>query len=199
MVTNSHTEPSPSSPPPAHPPRPPDHDRGYLPHWEAWEHPQSITFRLADSLPRALLTRWEEELAGLTQSARDLERRKKIDAALDANHGACHLRLPEIARMVENTLLLFDGSRYQLHAWCIMPTHVHVLVTRFQGETLSRIRHSWKSYTGKEANRRLGRSGQFWQEEYFDRRIRDETHFWVAKRYIEENPVKAGLCHRPED
>ncbi|WP_410001713.1 transposase [Singulisphaera sp. GP187] len=80
-----------------------------------------------------------------------------------------------------------------------MPTHVHVLVTRFQGNTLSQVLHSWKSYTGKVANRLLGQTGRFWQEEYFDRRIRDETHFWIAKRYIEENPVKAGLCHRPED
>ena len=59
--------------------------------------------------------------------------------------------------------------------------------------------HSIKSYTAHEANKILGRSGQFWQPESFDRYIRNQKHFLSVIRYIENNPVKAGLCLRPED
>jgi putative DNA methylase len=176
-----------------------EHDRGYLPHWEAGETPQFITFRLADALPRRLLDSWKQELAHLSSEQRDLERRKRIEAALDQGHGACILRNPQIARLVENALLHFDGTRYRLHAWIIMPNHVHVLITPLHGNSLSSILHSWKSFSAKEVNKLLGRTGQLWQEEYFDRMIRDDTHWHNAMRYIEENPVTARLCERPED
>ncbi len=80
-----------------------------------------------------------------------------------------------------------------------MPNHVHVLITPFEGFTLSVILHSWKSYTAKKANRLLHRRGQFWQEEYFDRYIRTEEHYRRAIEYIELNPVMAGLCKKKED
>jgi putative DNA methylase len=175
------------------------HDRGYLPHWEAGTQPQSITFRLADSLPQSLLASWEAELQRLPDDKRNAERRRRIEQALDQGIGACHLRRPEIARIVEEALLHFDGTRYQLHAWVVMPNHVHALITPLHGESLSAILHSWKSFTAKAANRVLGTSGQFWQEEYFDRMIRDEAHWDNVVAYIEQNPVKAGLCQRPED
>ncbi len=194
------------------------HDRGYLPHWEAGTQPQSITFRLADSLPQSLLASWEAELQRLPDDKRNAERRRRIEQALDQGIGACYLRRPEIARIVENALLHFDGTRYQLHAWVVMPNHVHALITPLHGESLSAILHSWKSYTAKEAKKALGAratrpqegrenaaetaalpGGKFWQEEYFDRMIRDEAHWFNVVRYIEENPVKAGLCARPED
>jgi REP element-mobilizing transposase RayT len=96
-------------------------------------------------------------------------------------------------------LLHFDGIRYKLSAWVVMPNHVHFLLTRAANEELSRILHSFKSYTSHEANKSLRRSGQFWFEEYFDRYIRDAKHFTATVRYIENNPVKAKLCARPED
>ena len=92
------------------------HSRGYLPHWEAGETPQSITFRLHDSLPRELLERWRGELSYLGEAEQQLERRKRIEAALDTGHGECSLRRPEIGALVENALLHFDGERYRLHA-----------------------------------------------------------------------------------
>jgi putative DNA methylase len=173
------------------------HPRGRLPHFEAGEVPQHITFRLHDSLPRELLARWQDELARLPEDEQALERRKRIEAALDAGHGACWLRDPHIAELVEQSLLHFDGERYALHAWCVMPNHVHVLVTPLHGNSLSSILHGWKSFTAKEANRRLGREGPFWMEEYFDRAIRDENHFRRVVEYIGNNPVKAGLCPEP--
>jgi putative DNA methylase len=175
-------------------PQEPWHSRGYLPHWEAGEHSQHITFRLADSLPQELLEQWSTELRHLPPERQDLERRKRIEAALDAGYGACHLRKPEIAKLIEDALLHFDGTRYLLHAWVVMPNHVHVLVTPLHDNSLSSILHSWKSFTAKQANRMLGRTGAFWQEEYFDRAIRDDRHFAAAVEYVEQNPVKAGLC-----
>jgi putative DNA methylase len=96
--------------------------------------------------------------------------------------------------IVQAALLKFDGARYCLHAWCVMPNHVHVLATPLGAWSLSSILHSWKSFTAKQINKALSRDGAVWWEEYFDRAIRDDVHFEVAKTYIEENPVKAGLC-----
>jgi putative DNA methylase len=170
------------------------HSRGYIPHWEAGETSQSITFRLHDSLPGCLLAQWEDELARLGENQQELERRGRIAAALDRGLGACWLKEPSVAGVVERALLHFDGTRYRLHAWVIMPNHVHSLVSLNDCETLSAVVHSWKSYTAKAANRLIGRSGAFWQTEYYDRKIRDERHFETAVAYIESNPVRAGLC-----
>jgi REP element-mobilizing transposase RayT len=174
------------------------HHRSYLPHFD---HPgliQSITFRLADSLPRQLLEQWEQELAHLSEHDRQLHREKKIAQWLDQGHGAFHLRDPRIAELVENALLHFDGERYRLLAWCVMPNHVHALIETLPGHRLGDVVHSWKSFTAKEANKLLGLSGAFWQVEYHDRFIRDAAHLTKAREYIEENPVKAGLVQSAE-
>jgi putative DNA methylase len=173
--------------------------RGYLPHWEGRDVPQAITFRLADSLPATLLDRWGEELAALPADKQDLERRKRIAAALDAGHGGCYLARPVIGALVEAALLHFDGSRYRVHGWVVMPNHVHVLITLAPDVKLSSVLFSWKSFSASKANEILHRKGRFWQREYYDRAIRSEDHFRAAMTYLEHNPVAAGLCERPED
>ena len=84
-----------------------------------------------------------------------------------------------------------------LDAWVIMPNHVHVIVGPMPQRTLPEILHSWKSYTAKFANKRLGRSGTFWQAEYYDHVIRNAEEFAHGVRYIRENPAKAGLRDWP--
>ncbi len=175
------------------------HSRGYLPHFEGGSILQEVTFRLTDSFPSELLDRWRNELACLPRREAQAERRKRIEAYLDLWAGEALLRDPRVAGMVEKALLYFDAVRYRLHAWVVMPNHVHALFTPEKGFTLSSILHSWKSFTTKEANRILSRHGQFWQEEYFDRYVRNEEHYWTAVDYIEMNPVEAGLCARKED
>ncbi len=175
------------------------HSRGYLPHFDGGAIAQAITFLLADALPKELLLRWENEFATLSKEVASREKHKRIERFLDSGSGARWLREPQIARLIEQALLNFDGERYGLHAWVVMPNHVHVLMTPFEGFELSAILHSWKSYTSKEANRLLHRTGQFWQEGYFDRYIRTEEHYRKAVEYIESNPVMAGLCERKED
>jgi putative DNA methylase len=59
---------------------------------------------------------------------REIELRRRIEEYLDAGHGACWLRRPEIAALVEGALRYFDGQRYRLLAWCVMPNHVHTLI-----------------------------------------------------------------------
>jgi len=175
------------------------HCRGYLPHFDGGEIHQTVTFRLADSFPAQRLEAWRWELRLLPSIRPSAELRRRVEDYLDFGHGACYLKRPEVAKMVEEALLFFDGQRYQLVAWVVMPNHVHAIFLPLAGCTLTGILHSWKSYTSKVANRILRRAGQFWEEDYFDRYIRDEEHFLAAIAYIEENPVKAGLCVRPAD
>src|SRR5262249_8435918 len=103
------------------------------------------------------------------------------------------------ARLVIQAFQTFDGARYRLIAWVIMPNHVHVLIESFAGIPLVQVVQSWKSCTANQANRILRRTGPFWQPDYFDRAIRDERHFLRAIQYIHETPVKAGLAAVPED
>lgn len=106
---------------------------------------------------------------------------------------------PRIAELVEGAILFFAGTRYVLHAWVVMPNHVHILFNPPDGWSLSDIVASRKSLTSKQANKVLGRTGHFWQEDYFDRFVRNEHHFDRVVEYIERNPVKAGLCHEAAD
>jgi REP element-mobilizing transposase RayT len=74
-----------------------------------------------------------------------------------------------------------------------MPNHVHVLFTSMPDNPLGSIVGSWKRFTARKANEQLGRTGAFWQTEYWDRFIRNEAHYSAAEEYIDQNPVKAGL------
>jgi REP element-mobilizing transposase RayT len=120
-----------------------------------------------------------------------------IDGALDAGHGACWMTRPEIATLVVCAFQRFDGERYQLSAWCVMPNHVHVVIRPHAGHSLSKILQSWKGSTAYEANHRIGRSGTFWQREAYDHLIRDEAEFHHAVQYVLNNPTKAGLRDWP--
>jgi valyl-tRNA synthetase len=117
----------------------------------------------------------------------------KIEAFLDAGHGQCVLRDPQSAEIVQNALKHFDKERYELVAWTIMPNHVHVILRPLPGQELSAIIHSWKSYTSKEINQRLGRRGSLWMDEYYDHLIRDERDFRAQISYVLTNAEKAGL------
>jgi putative DNA methylase len=109
------------------------------------------------------------------------------------------LRDERVATLVQDAFLHFDGERYRLLAWVIMPNHVHVIIETMKAHSLSKVVHSWKSYTANFANRILQREGAFWGEDYFDRFIRNNEHFAYALQYVHNNPVKAGLCKRAQD
>jgi len=179
------------------------HSRGYLPHFDGGEITQAVTIRLADSLPHSMLERWRMEFQSLAATTSEeqikTELRKRIENWLDQGYGQCNLRNPQVAEAVQKALLYFDQERYRLVAWVIMPNHVHLILTPCLGQSLSRIMHSLKSFTATEANKLLRKTGSFWQKDYYDRYIRDEKHFAAALAYVENNPVKAGLCQQAAD
>jgi putative transposase len=164
------------------------HSRGYLPHFDSPETVQFVTFRLADSLPAAVAAMLHRE-ANVHH----------VDRELDVGLGACWLRQPKIASLVQDALLHFDGERYRLIAWCLMPNHVHVVFEIVDGHSLTDILRSWKSFTARQANSKLGRSGPFWHPDYFDRYMRNEAHLAQTVEYVELNPVKAGLAKDADD
>jgi REP element-mobilizing transposase RayT len=169
------------------------HDRGYLPHFDAGATLQMVTFRLADSLPAAA---YAELVAA---AADDADRRRRVERIIDEGRGACILADPENAGIVAEALHHCDGERYRLLAYVVMPNHVHVLIEQFEGFRLGEVVSSWKLFTAKALNRRLGAEGAVWAADYHDRFIRDAAHLANAVRYIEENPVKAGLVASPGD
>ena len=163
---------------------------------------QSITFRLYDSLPKEMIEEIKLKLDineddDSCDSIQYQRLRQKIAEYEDAGYGQCFLRDERIAAIMQDTLKHFDGERYQLICWCIMPNHVHVLIEVNEGWSLSRIMHGWRSYTAKEANRILGRTGKIWMEEYYDRYIRDDYHLQKTINYILNNPANAGLDEWP--
>lgn len=178
------------------------HSRGYLPHFDVECAIQSVSFRLYDSVPAQVIEQWKEELnwkKHLTaDSSESILLRKKIEYYEDTGIGDCHLRDNRIASLTKNALLYFDGQRYRILEWCIMPNHVHVLFEPIGDCLLSNIIHNWKSFIAHQANKLLNRKREFWMPDYFDRFIRDEKHFSATKEYIIQNPVKASLVDSPE-
>jgi REP element-mobilizing transposase RayT len=189
------------------------HFRGKLPHLKKEGAEYFVTFRLADSLPAHEVARLKHERQVILEQARAAQSPltwheeeqllawycDKVEALLDAGHGACWLSKPEVADLVAGALKYFNGQRYELRAWVVMPNHVHAVVWPMPQHTLSDLLHSWKSFTSKAANQLLGRTGEFWQKESFDHWIRDDAERARLAKYVENNPLKAGFCQRPED
>jgi REP element-mobilizing transposase RayT len=175
------------------------HSRGYLPHFDGIVIPQFLTFHLADSMPLKVIRRWQNELKLAQDEQQRLLLIRRVERYLDQGYGQVFLKDTRVAGMVQNSLLKFDSLRYRLFAWVVMPNHVHSLMTRFEDYEVREIIHSHKSYMAHEANKILQRTGKFWFDDYFDRYTRNEKHFYKAIEYIENNPVKAGLCEKPSD
>jgi REP element-mobilizing transposase RayT len=110
------------------------------------------------------------------------------------------LRDARAAKLVADAFLYGQTELhlYVLRAWVVMANHVHLLLLPIAA--LSRITKALKNHTAMKANALLGRTGSpFWQRESFDHWIRNDDEYWRVVRYIENNPVKAGLVDRPED
>ncbi|WP_295432840.1 DNA methyltransferase, partial [uncultured Thiodictyon sp.] len=177
----------------------------HLPHWTCNGAVYHIVFRLADAIPQSKLDQWAEPLSreeagqqtDQAQQEARYRRTKEIDTWLDSGYGASHLRQPVIAEIVANALKHFDGDRYRLHAWCVMPNHVHVIVEPLGDNPLSKIIHSWKSFTANAINRRLGLSGALWQVDAYNHIIRTQKEYEYQVRYVWHNPDKANIPDWP--
>jgi type I restriction enzyme R subunit len=181
-----------------------DTHRRNLPHWQQGHVWCFVTWRLADSLPKAKLDQWNTERNywlkqhpqpwdEATEADYHEQFSNRIDAWLDQGVGSCLLREPAHAKSVAESLRHFAGDRYVLGSFVVMPNHVHVLLRPLGAYSLAEIVKSWKGFTAHEINKLRGGKGTLWQEEYWDRLVRNEKHFAKCEQYIHDNPVKAGL------
>jgi REP element-mobilizing transposase RayT len=175
------------------------YNRGYLPHLDMGEWPQFVTFCLADAVPPNVRGRIDAYVSSQPPVAQARLKREAMEAVLDEHRGAALLRGSDAANAVADVLLANDTNRCRLHAWVIMPNHVHLLLTPMPDVALAVILQRVKGASARAANRVLRRSGTLWQHESWDTAIRSDKHFETVVEYIEFNPVKAGLCERPED
>jgi REP-associated tyrosine transposase len=195
--------------------------RRHLPHWQPQEAVFFVTFRLKDSLPGEVIEALRKQrqvvkiaLHKLPESKRaeqdqlDAERYfEKWEGYLGkAEFGPRWLAQSEIADIVKAALHYRDGKLLDLHAYCIMSNHVHVVfeplsMSEWHSDILPlhKIMQSLKRYTARQANMLLGREGAFWQDESYDRVIRDNNEYIRTVNYVLENPVKAGLVTKWED
>jgi len=191
------------------------HSRGYLPHVKREGAEYFVTFRLADSLPKEVLLRYEGERAERLRALHEAKRLgrataeseeiinrdflRKVERYLDQGAGTCHLRRPEIADLVAGALRFFHQERYLLREWVVMPNHVHVLFWPMPNYLVGQVVKSWKQFTSLRAKRLLGLpEGRFWQPEPFDHWVRNDEEQTRIARYIRHNPVTARLCVQPE-
>jgi putative transposase len=165
-----------------------------LPHWDTVDQPLFVTFRLHGSLPgHRVFPPQDLTLSGKAFVA--------MDRLLDRGaSGPMYLRDPEIAQLVVEALE--DGQhkfqRYEMHAFVVMPNHVHLLATT--KVVASRWLAPLKGFTAYRANERLGSHSQaFWQDESYDHLVRSAAEFDRIRAYIERNPVTAGLVVEAEE
>jgi type I restriction enzyme R subunit len=118
---------------------------------------------------------------------------QKLDHWLDAGFGNCPLKNPIVSSMVEKTLRFFDGQRYSLDRFVIMPNHVHTLILPYNSWELEVILQNWKSYSGHVINKLTGRSGRFWLDENYDRIVRTVDELHRTRSYIMNNPIRCNL------
>jgi putative transposase len=198
----------------------------HLPHWRQEGATYFVTFRLNDSLPQVKLDELEQVRREWTQrhppphteaQFENLSREsmRRVEKWLDQGMGSCRLQDRAAAQLVVKALHYFDGQRYELGSYVVMPNHVHAIVRPLtvgqifnpsspfgrieipsyenRSYELERILQSWKRQTARTINRHFRTSGPLWQDESFDRIIRDEEHLWRALQYIGANSSKAGL------
>jgi putative transposase len=190
-----------------------------LPHWSQAGTISFLTWRTWDSLPAPVLQSWIAERDewlkrhGIAPAASDWEAKLKAlgSAALreyqlhvsdrwndhlDECHGACVLRQPELAKIVADSLAFFNGDRYEMTDFVVMPNHVHVLVAFPDENSMLRQCDSWKHFTALKINRALNRKGRLWQQDGFDHLVRSTEQFDCLRSYLENNPKRANLHAR---
>jgi type I restriction enzyme R subunit len=187
-----------------------------LPHWSQAGTISFLTWRTWDSLPAQVLQLWTAERdawlnrLGIDPAANNwaaklqrlgpaavreyqLQVSDRWNDHLDECHGVCVLRRSKLAKIVADSLAFFDGDRYELTDFVVMPNHVHVLVAFPDESCMLRQCESWKHFTALQINRELNRKGRFWQQDEFDHLVRSTEQFEYLRSYIENNPKRANL------
>jgi len=185
------------------------------PHWSQAGAIVFVTFRTKDSIHREVLIRREREkndwldrrglrdgrvwhqivptLDGDTRNEFQQTFNGCREDFLDTCHGQCLLLKPELAEIVSDSLLHFDGDRYRMGDFVVIPNHVHLLAAFGSPESMEAQFDSWLHFTAVRINRAVGENGHFWQQEPFDHLVRSPEQYDYLRKYIAENPAKAGL------
>jgi REP element-mobilizing transposase RayT len=198
------------SPPPAfrglHPDLPVTIYHRHLPHWRQDGATYFVTFRLGDSLPQEKLrllkrmrSEWERTHPP-PRSERDWEEYAReyttqVERWLDEGYGECLFRERRWADDLQERLHHFHGERYLLSCWAILPNHCHLVIRPHAPDSLEDLLGAMKGVTARHLNAALSRQGTVWEEECYDRIVRDEEHLWRIVQYIGRNPHAAGCGH----
>lgn len=180
--------------------------QGNLPHWYQPEVFYHVTFRLADSIPKEKVEQlkvdrenWHQKHKNKKEFSKEEWKEynrlfnQRVEEWMNSGYGSCLLKKRENAEIIANALKYFEGQRYDLDEWVVMPNHVHVLVKPKKEFKLSDILHSWKSFTANEINKKENRTGQLWMHESYDHIVRNEDALKAIRYYIRQNPIKAGI------
>jgi putative transposase len=184
-------------------------------HWSQAGAVVFVTFRTHDSIPREVIERWDrEKREWLRLRGKDSGQHWSViiptlpepDRAdfqqafdrcrhgfLDSCHGCCLLKRPDLAQIVADSLLHFDGQRYRMGDFVVMPNHVHLLAVFPTAHAMTAQCASWLHYTAFRINHAIGEKGELSQEEPFDHLVRSPEQYEHLRRYIADNPHKAGL------
>lgn len=188
----------------------------HLPHIRQNSCTYFVTFRLADSVPQGQLDQWRHEreiwlgargidvnrpnwrmqfesLSLVEKTVFERAFASRLFESLDQGFGECHLKRQNVRVIVEDALRHFDGARFHLGDYALMPNHVHALVTPFAGFELEHILHSIKSWSSSQVNKSIQRQGVFWMKDTYDRLVRDGEELLRTQAYIRGNPSKARL------
>ncbi|MBI2481167.1 MAG: hypothetical protein HYV60_21775 [Planctomycetia bacterium] len=184
------------------------------PHWSQAGAIVFVTFRTDDSIPAEVLDLWERQkqdwlmrrgyanvhwslaLDQLSpQDRRDfnIEFNRRREEFLDTSHGQCLLKRPELSAIVAESLLHFDGERYRMGDFIVMPNHVHLLCAFADAAAMRKQFDSWQHYTAVQINRSVGQQGKVWQGDPFDHLVRSPGQYDYLRQYIKDNPRKARL------
>jgi len=175
-----------------------------LPHWRQDGATYFVTFNLADALPeskkgelRSLRREWEHkhppprDEAAWTEFAKTVFR--TVEKWMDAGYGKCWFRQPQYAAELHRSILHLHNKRYEIGCFVIMGNHSHLVIRPFDGVELESEIGSIKSVTARFINRREGHQGTIWQQESYDRIIREEEHLYRVVQYIGSNPRRARI------
>lgn len=178
--------------------------RRNLPHLYYDDGTYFITYRLRDSLPVAIIAGLRDDLKS-SKEPDDIKEKRifiKYDQLLHnaASAGRIDLTQPNIAKINEDKLHEPDGKDYFLICYCIMPNHIHLVFRLLEGNRgISRIMKTIKGVSSRETNKILNTLGSIWQEESFDRLVRDDLELYNVINYVINNPVEAHLVNDWKD
>jgi putative transposase len=165
------------------------HRRGYLPHFDVKGIVQHVVLCTKDALSQHVVEALSE--------CDPTQRRRMADETLDRSRDGNLFCDATCAAAFEEQLLHFDGERYDVLAWCIMPNHIHVVMCMLGSETLGQVVRSWKVLTTSAINRHFATTGPVFAKDYFDRFMRNGSQTERTLFYVENNPVAAGFCVEP--